>query len=226
MSETAVAPPLRALGLSKAFAGRRVLQDVDLVLAPATVTALIGPSGVGKTTLLRILAGLDLPDAGRVLCRGDLATDGPRLLREPHDRGIGMVFQQPALWPHMSVGEQVAFGLWRLDERTAAERRDAALALAEIAALAGAQPARLSGGEAARVALARALAPLPACLLLDEPLAHLDARLRRDLAATIRRAATETGAAVLIVTHTPDDLAGTVDRTLGLADGRLVAVVP
>lgn len=221
MNGTSVAAPLEAEGLTKRFAGRVLFAGLDLALAPATLTALVGPSGIGKTTLLRILAGLDLPDAGRVSVRGAIATEGARLVLEPYERGIGMVFQQPALWPHMSVGDQVAFGLWRLAATDARERRDAALRLAEIADLADARPDRLSGGEAARVALARALAPRPACLLLDEPLAHLDAPLRRGLAATIRRAATESGAAVLIVTHAPDDLVGLVDRTLRLDGGRL-----
>ena len=215
---------VRLFGVSRAFGGRDVLRGVALTLAPGSVTALTGPSGAGKTTLLRLIAGLDVPDEGEITLSGRPATSGRNLLLQPHERGIGMVFQQPALWPHMSVREQVEFGLVGLEDAAVRARTDAALALAEVAALADARPDRLSGGEAARVAIARALAPRPRCLLFDEPLAHLDAALRHGLAETIHRASRDTGAAVLIVTHTPEDLVGTVDQKLHLADGRLGAL--
>ena len=210
--------------VTKAFAERDILRDVGLALVSGSVTALTGPSGAGKTTLLRLIAGLDVPDEGEIVLAGHPATLGRRLLFQPHERGIGMVFQQPALWPHLTVRRQVEFGLIGLDAAALRARAEAALALAEVAHLADARPAQLSGGEAARVAIARALAPAPRCLLFDEPLAHLDAALRHDLANTIHHVSRKTGAAVLIVTHTPDDFVGTVDHTLHLEGGRLTDV--
>jgi iron(III) transport system ATP-binding protein len=224
MNRTLEEPAVVAIdGLAKAFGHRALLRNVDLRLVSGTVSALTGPSGTGKTTLLRLIAGLETADAGDIVIDGRLATSGRRLLLEPHQRGIGMVFQQPALWPHMNVRGQVMFGLADLDAAEAAARTEVALRLAEVGHLATARPASLSGGEAARVALARALAPKPRCLLFDEPLAHLDGPLRRGLAATIRRITRETGATVLIVTHTPDDLSGVTDRVLRLVDGQLRA---
>lgn len=207
--------------VDKRFGPRAVLDRVSLKLAPGEVVALTGPSGAGKTTLLRLIAGLDTPDAGEICLGGRLATDGAKLLLAPHQRGVGMVFQQPALWPHMRVREHVSFGLIGIGRVEAEARVQQVLELTEIAHLAEARPAGLSGGEAARVALARALAPAPKVLLLDEPLAHLHDRLRKALAATIRAATQATGAATLIVTHTPRDLAELAHRALALADGQL-----
>lgn len=214
-------PAVEAQALTMRFRGRAVLDAVDFVLLPGSVTALTGRSGEGKTTLLRLIAGLDNPDAGRILIAGALACEGPRAWLAPHRRGIGMVFQQAALWPHMSVVEHVRFGLGDMSAGQAEARVAEVLGLVGIAHLAAERPARLSGGEAARVAIARALAPAPACLLLDEPLAHLHDKLRHDIARTIRAVADTSGAAVLFVTHTPADLDSIADRALHLEAGHL-----
>ncbi len=214
--------PVSISGLTKRFGRRVLLEDVELVLAAGTVTALTGVSGVGKTTLLRFIAGLDAPDTGEIRIAGTLATAGSRILVPPHARGIAMVFQQPALWPHMNVVEHAGFGLPDIPDR-----EKMALATLErlgIASLARSYPAELSGGEAARVALARALAPEPRCLLLDEPLAHLHADLRHDLAGIVSEATHANGTATLIVTHSPADLNGNADCCLRLEDGRLTTI--
>jgi len=218
-----ISPAVETQALTRRFRGHAVLDAVDLVLPPGSVTALTGRSGAGKTTLLRLIAGLDEPDAGRIFIAGNLASEGARAWLAPHQRGIGMVFQQAALWPHMSVAEHLRFGLGAMPARQAEARVAEVLGLVGIGHLAGERPARLSGGEAARVALARALAPAPACLLLDEPLAHLHDELRHDIARTIRRVADTSGAAVLFVTHTPADLDGIADRAFHLEAGHLAS---
>lgn len=215
---TAPAVAVRGLGLRRAR--RAVLEAVDLDLWPGTITMLTGRSGAGKTTLLRLIAGLEGACAGEVRIGGRLAS-APGPLIPPHRRGVGMVFQQPALWPHMTVAEHLRFALGDKAPAAAEARARQVLDLVGIAALAGKRPAELSGGEAARTALARAIAPQPACLLMDEPLAHLDAALRHDIAALLRDLTTATRAATLIVTHVPEDLASIADRALHLADGRL-----
>lgn len=217
---------VEAEGLSKSFGGRVVLDRVDLHLRPGTLTRLVGRSGCGKSTLLRILAGLEAADAG-VVRIGGLVVSNPGPVVPPHRRDLGMVFQHPALWPHMSVAGHVAFAAGaRLSGAALRSRVAEVLDLVGIAGLAERRPAGLSGGEAARTALARAIAAEPACLLLDEPLAHLDGGLRQELAGLLRRITDRTRAATLFVTHTPEDLAGLADASLRLADGRLEPDLP
>lgn len=211
-------PTVSVRGLTRRFRSRPVLDGLDLDLNPGTLSVLTGRSGCGKTTLLRLIAGLDAADAGEIRIGGQLASS-PSPVIPPHLRGVGMVFQQPALWPHMSVAENVRFGLHK--HPAATERVDEVLSLVGIDGLANRLPAELSGGEAARAALARAIAPAPTCLLLDEPLAHLDAGLRHDLAVLLRRLTTLSGAATLFVTHTPEDLSGVQDFAWRMEDGIL-----
>ncbi|SMH30892.1 ABC transporter ATP-binding protein [Maritimibacter sp. HL-12] len=217
-------PAVEVQALTKVFRARAVLDAVDLSLLPGSVTALTGRSGEGKTTLLRLIAGLDTPDAGRIFIAGQLACEGPRARLAPHQRGIGMVFQQAALWPHMNVADHLRFGLGDMPAAQARARVREVLDLTGIAHLAAERPARLSGGEAARVAIARALAPSPDCLLLDEPLAHLHDDLRHDIARTIRAVADTGSVAVLFVTHTPADLDGIADRRFHLEAARLTPI--
>src|SRR5262245_59748964 len=167
---------LTATGIQKHFGAVEVLHDVDLDVAPGTVVALLGPSGCGKTTLLRILAGLERPDAGEVRL-GDRVMTGPGAWVPPEKRRVGMVFQDWALFPHMTVERNVGYGIGRRDP----DRRSRvaqALALVGLQGLGDRRPGTLSGGQQQRVALARALAPRPTVLLLDEPFSNLDTTLR------------------------------------------------
>ena len=206
---------LEARDITVAFDGRAVLDKASITVGDREVVALQGPSGGGKSTLLRVLAGLRRPDAGRVVLNGRDITHLP-----PHRRGIGMVFQDDQLFPHLTVEGNVGFGL-RM-QRTATPTRRArvaeVLALVGLADLGARDVTSLSGGEAKRVALARALAPSPPLLLLDEPLTGLDRdlhdRLVIDLAGLLR----QTSTAALLVTHDPDEAAAVADRVLTLAD--------
>ena len=214
-------PVLQARAVSRLFAGRPAVDRATLELRPGEITALLGPSGSGKSTLLRILAGLEPADAGEVLEGGRLLS-APGLHVPPEQRDIGMVFQDYALFPHLSVLDNVAFGLRRLPrpEREARARRE--LARVRLLDRASSFPNTLSGGEQQRVALARALARDPAVILLDEPFSGLDQGLRaeiRDMALDALRSA---GAAALIVTHDAEDALLTADRLALMQDGRIL----
>ncbi len=189
---------VRVVGLNKAYGSNRVLCGVDLAVASGETVAVVGPSGCGKTTLLRLIAGLDGPDAGQVYLDNRLASRRDWILA-PHRRGIGFLFQEPALWPHMTALQNVLFALRRWPRAEAMGRARALLERMGIPDLAGRYPDQLSGGQARRIALARALAARPDVLLLDEPLTSLDAALKDELMALLRQ---ESGqAAVVLVTH-------------------------
>ena len=192
-----------ATGIEKAFGDAPVLRGVDLTVPAGRLVALLGPSGCGKTTLLRTIAGLERPDAGEVRV-GARILSGHGTFTPPEKRRIGMVFQDAALFPHLSVGRNVAYGLPRRDPRRA-ERVAAALALVGLTGFADRAPATLSGGQAQRVALARALAPEPSVILLDEPFSGLDAPLRAELRLEVRRVLAETGATGIFVTHDQEE---------------------
>ena len=195
-----LAAAVAAQGISKSFGDRRVLSGVDLDLPEGTITAVLGPSGCGKTTLLRILAGFEQPDAGTVRIAGETVAGGPTTV-PVHRRRVGLMPQEGALFPHLSVGENVAFGMDRGTRREAGPRVAHWLAVVGLDGLADARPHEISGGQQQRVALARALAAQPRVLLLDEPFAALDAglrvRVREDIAAILRDA----GTTALLVTH-------------------------
>ena len=206
--------------IRRSFDGTPVLQDISFTLAPGTIGCLLGPSGCGKTTLLRIIAGFEAADAGRVLADGQALT-APGVQRPPHERRIGMVFQDHALFPHLDVLGNVAFGL---HARPAAERRARALELIDavgLAGLAARRPHELSGGQQQRVALARALAPGPQLLLLDEPLSSLDAELRRQLGAELRLLLKRYGTTALLVTHDQQEAFAIADEVGVMRDGRI-----
>ncbi|HTQ29695.1 MAG TPA: ABC transporter ATP-binding protein [Opitutaceae bacterium] len=205
--------------LTKKFGATTALSGVDLDITAGELFALLGPSGGGKTTLLRSLAGFHLPDAGRIFFDGE---DVTRLA--PHKRGTGMVFQNYALWPHLTVAENVAFGLEeRRVPRGEIEKRVAqALATVRMEAFAGRRPGGLSGGQQQRVALARALVVRPRCLLLDEPLSNLDASLRLELRAEIRRVCKEFKLTTVYVTHDQKDALAVSDRLAILDGGRVL----
>jgi iron(III) transport system ATP-binding protein len=212
---------IRIQRLTKRFGTVVALQDVDLSVAPGELFFLLGPSGCGKTTLLRTLAGFYTPDAGRVWFGEEDVTE-----LAPHKRNTGMVFQSYALWPHMTVAQNVAFGL---EERKVAKeeitRRVAeALASVHMENFGARRPNELSGGQQQRVALARALVIRPRCLLLDEPLSNLDAKLRTAMRGEIRRIAKEFQLTTVYVTHDQKEALSVADRVAILDAGRVAQV--
>jgi sulfate transport system ATP-binding protein len=211
--------------VSKAFGSFQALSDVGLSVKPGELVALLGPSGSGKTTLLRIIAGLEFPDAGGVLLDEEDATD-----RSARERRVGFVFQHYALFRHMTVLENVAFGLRvkpraERPPRAEIERRvHELLGLVQLDGMAGRLPAQLSGGQRQRVALARALAVQPRVLLLDEPFGALDARVRRDLRRWLRRLHDELGLTSVFVTHDQEEALELADRIVVMSEGRIEQV--
>lgn len=210
-------------GVTQRFGEVVALEDVTLSVAPGEIVALLGQSGCGKTTLLRLAAGVERPSAGRVLLEGrDVSS--PENFVEPEQRGVGLVFQDYALFPHLTVRENVRFGLRGYDETSAEATALRAIARVGLSRLADGYPHMLSGGEQQRVALARAVAPRPGVLLMDEPFSNLDRRLRdvvRDETAALLQ---ETGATSIIVTHDPEDAMRIADRIVLMRQGRIVQV--
>ena len=213
-------PALEVQGLSVSYGDRPVLHDVSLTVR-AGVTAVLGASGCGKTTLLRTVAGFVAPATGRVLIGGRLVAGDGRL--EPvRSRGIGYVPQEGALFPHLSVAGNVGFGLPRAER---AARVAELLDLVELPRdLADRAPHQLSGGQQQRVALARALAPRPALVLLDEPFSSLDAALREETGRAVVRALHASGAAAVLVTHDQAEALALADQVAVLRDGALLQV--
>jgi iron(III) transport system ATP-binding protein len=205
--------------LTKRFGAITALRGIDLAIEPGELFFLLGPSGCGKTTLLRGLAGFHVPEEGGIFFDDEEVT---RLA--PHKRNTGMVFQSYALWPHLTVAENVAFGLEeRRVPRDQINRRVAeALDSVHMGAFAGRRPTGLSGGQQQRVALARALVIRPRCLLLDEPLSNLDAKLRLDLRTEIRRVCKEFKLTTVYVTHDQKEALSIADRMAILEGGRVL----
>jgi iron(III) transport system ATP-binding protein len=204
--------------VTKRFGDAVALDRIDLRIGAGEIFFLLGPSGCGKTTLLRTIAGFYAPEEGRVLFGDEDVTRLP-----PHRRNTGMMFQSYALWPHMSVAQNVAFGL---EERgvPAAERArrvDEALASVQMRGLGERRIHQLSGGQQQRVALARALVIRPRCLLLDEPLSNLDTKLRLEMRGEIRRVCREAGLTAIYVTHDQKEALSVADRMAVLEGGRL-----
>ena len=204
--------------VSKGFGTTPVLRDVSLDIADGELFFLLGPSGCGKTTLLRLIAGFHAPDAGE-LWFGDRRMDPV----PPHGRNAGMVFQNYALWPHLSVEENVAYGLdvRRVGAQEKKDRVREALAMVRMEAFAARNPNQLSGGQQQRVALARALVVRPDVLLLDEPLSNLDARLRLEMRDEIRRLHAELRITTVYVTHDQKESLALAGRVAVLRDGRV-----
>jgi iron(III) transport system ATP-binding protein len=212
---------IRIQNLTKRFGAVTALHDLDLVVGAGELFFLLGPSGCGKTTLLRCLAGFYIPEEGTILF-GD--EDVTRL--EPHKRNTGMMFQSYALWPHMTVAENVAFGLEerKLPRPEIRAKVGEALESVHMGAYAGRKPNQLSGGQQQRVALARALVIRPRCLLLDEPLSNLDARLRLEMRMEIRRICKEFKLTTVYVTHDQKEALSVSDRMAILDGGRILQV--
>ncbi|EYD77680.1 Ferric iron ABC transporter, ATP-binding protein [Rubellimicrobium mesophilum DSM 19309] len=213
-------PRLRIEGLTRRFGGREVVRDVSLSIEAGQVSCLLGPSGCGKSTTLRLIAGVDWPDAGSIHVDGAPIVDG-RARVPPEERGIGLMFQDFALFPHLTVAQNVAFGL----PRKAAgrdERVRELLGRVGMTRHAEKHPHELSGGEQQRVALARALAPRPRIMLMDEPFSGLDDRLRDDIRDETLAVLKAEGTAVLLVTHEPTEAMRMADEILLMRDGRIV----
>jgi len=204
-----VAPKLAIAGLTKRYGTFTALAPTDLEVAEGEFLTLLGPSGSGKTTLLSLIAGLAVPDGGRLHINGRDATHAA-----PHERDIGLVFQNYALFPHMTVAENVAFPLAmrRIDKAGAAKRVAEALELVRLPQLAGRYPKELSGGQQQRIALARCLVYKPSIVLMDEPLGALDKKLRDHMQLEIKRIHRDTGATIVYVTHDQEEAMTMSDR--------------
>jgi iron(III) transport system ATP-binding protein len=213
-------PRLEIRNLLRRFEGRAVVDDVSLSIQPGHVTCLLGPSGCGKSTTLRMIAGVDMQDAGEIHVDGQLICD--TVFRVPPERRqIGLMFQDFALFPHLSVGENVAFGL----KGAKSEKRARAVELLDRVGLGhfiDEYPHQLSGGEQQRVALARALAPRPKIMLMDEPFSGLDNRLRDGIRDETLALLKEEGASVLLVTHEPEEAMRMADEIALMRDGHIV----
>jgi sulfate/thiosulfate transport system ATP-binding protein len=209
---------IEARHISKRFGDYTALDDVTVVVPDGSLTALLGPSGSGKSTLLRVIAGLEVPDAGEVLIEGEDVTSRPA-----RTRGVGFVFQHYAAFKHMTVADNVAFGL-SVRKRPKAEVRERVAELLELVGLAHLgrrYPSQLSGGQRQRMALARALAVEPRVLLLDEPFGALDARVREELRAWLRRLHDEVHVTTIFVTHDQEEAMEIAEQIVVVNEGRI-----
>jgi sulfate/thiosulfate transport system ATP-binding protein len=212
---------IEARNVSKCFGDFAALDDVSVEVQSGSLTALLGPSGSGKSTLLRVIAGLEQPDAGEVFISGEEATSV-----SPQKRGVGFVFQHYAAFKHMTVWDNVAFGL-AIRKRPKSEIRQRVgelLDLVQLSGLAKRYPAQLSGGQRQRMALARALAVEPKVLLLDEPFGALDARVRKELRAWLRRLHEEVHVTTIFVTHDQEEAMEIADQIVLMNNGRVEQV--
>ncbi len=217
------APRLTLSGVSKAFGAMPAVHDVSIEVGEGELVCLLGPSGCGKSTLLRIAAGVERQDAGTVAVDGVVVSDDARDT-PPEGRSVGLIFQDFALFPHLTVADNIAFGLRRGLNGARAHAVEDYLARVGLTGYGRKYPHELSGGEQQRVALARALAPKPRVMLMDEPFSGLDQRLRDDVRDETLALLKEEGAGVLLVTHEPAEALRMADRIALLRDGRVVQV--
>ena len=214
---------IRCEGLTRRYGDVTVIDALDLCARAGEFLALLGRSGSGKTTILRLLAGFDQPDEGRIEIAGQCVAGGGAFV-PPEQRRVGMVFQEYALFPHLTVAENIGYGLKRGTGRDARVRE--VLEMVGMAGLGERMPGELSGGQQQRVALARALAPQPAVVLLDEPFSNLDAGLRARLRLELREILQEARATAVFVTHDQEEALSLADRVAVLQDGQIAQVAP
>ena len=211
---------VRCTGVTKHYGLVAAVDGIDLAVKPGESLSIVGPSGSGKTTTLRLIAGFEAVDDGEISLRGTVVSGGKAHV-PPERRSVGLVFQEHALFPHKTVGENVAFGLHKLGSDERAERLQEALELVRLTHLEGRYPHELSGGEQQRVALARALAPNPAVMLLDEPFSNLDADLRARIRGEVKSILADAGVTVVFVTHDQEDALFMGDRIAIINEGRI-----
>jgi len=217
---------LEVADVTKRFASRAVVDRVSLVVARGEAVVILGPSGCGKTTLLRLVAGLDAPDEGEIWLEGRQVARGGRNVVPPHGRGLGFVFQDLALWPHLTVRKNLEFVMEsvKVPRTERAAKAQAVLRLVRIEHLSDRYPHQLSGGEQQRVALARALVGDPRLLLLDEPLSSLDPDLREGLRRELARLQRNLQLTMIYVTHDREDAVVLADRVLEMRSGGMSAI--
>lgn len=221
MSATAI----RLADVTKRFGSHPALDSVSFALAPGKAAVIVGPSGCGKTTLLRVIAGLEVPDTGEVVLDGTTVSAAGRAIVPPHQRRLGFVFQDLALWPHLTVRENLDFVLGSTDvsRRERTRRTQEALALVRIEQFSMRYPHQLSGGEQQRAALARAIVGEPRVLLLDEPLSSLDPDLRAELRSELARLQRTLTLTMVYVTHDREDASALADQIVEMRAGRIAA---
>lgn len=218
-------PILEIAALSKRFGNQTVLQNIDLSLGENEFLAVLGQSGSGKTTLLRLIAGFDAPDSGRISFEGRVVAEPSAQTFVPAEkRRIGFVPQDASLFPHLNVSQNIAFGLTAFPRAEREARVSELLELTRLSEFADASPGKLSGGQRHRIALARALAPRPSLVLLDEPYSALDPELRLQLRVEVRDLLKESGAAAILVSHDQEEVLSIADRVALLRNGEFVQI--
>ncbi len=213
--------------VSKLYPGRRVIDALSLKIEVGERVVLFGPSGCGKSTVLHLIAGLVAPESGDILIKDELVAAGGRNLCEPEQRGIGMVFQDLALWPHMTVSENIEFGLRarKIPDNERKKRVRDVVGLVGLGDYLNVKPGELSGGQQQRVALARTLALAPRIVLMDEPLSSLDEALSMEIRKEILRLQGELGFTLVYVTHNREEAKNLATRTMHLKDGRIDSAI-
>jgi ABC-type Fe3+/spermidine/putrescine transport system ATPase subunit len=213
-------------GITRRFGSQLALDNVSFGVAPGKAAVILGPSGCGKTTVLRIIAGLEVPEAGEVVLNGITVSAAGRAIVPPHQRRLGFVFQDLALWPHLTVQQNLDFvlGSMRVSGAERSRRAQEALALVRIEQFSTRYPHQLSGGEQQRVAVARAIVGEPRVLLLDEPLSSLDPDLRAELRSELTRLQNALALTMVYVTHDREDAVALADSVVEMRSGRIVAI--
>jgi iron(III) transport system ATP-binding protein len=226
-SQPRQASGVRVSGMSRSYGNHRVLHDVSFEVPDGNVCVLLGSSGSGKTTMLRLIAGLDRPESGEIAIGGKLIV-GDGTFVAPEQRDIGLVFQSYALWPHLTVFDQIAYPLrvrsWSRDRIK--EAVNEAAGMVELSTMLGRYPSQLSGGQQQRVALARAVVFGPSLLLLDEPLSNLDAALRREMRQQLQELQKRLGVTTIYVTHDQEEAMAVADTVVVMTQGRVAANAP